>query len=155
MADRKRPDPKLDALRERGVLNPTPESVTDEAFRASGFFDTRDLVQVKYEMIRRVEVDGASVARTTRAFGFSRPSFYEARAAFSGGGLPALLPKKRGPRGAHKLGPEVMDFVEELRASDATIAAATLVDLIRERFGMAVHQRSVERALARREKKRP
>lgn len=154
MSDRRRPDPKLDALRERGLLNPKPERVTDEVFRLSAFFDARDLLQVKYEMIRRVQLDGAPVARAAGAFGFSRPSFYEAKAAFAKGGLPGLLPKKRGPRGAHKLGGEVMQFIHEIRTSDGTVTAPTLVRLIKERFGVAVHQRSVERALERVEKKR-
>ena len=154
MPDRKRPDPKLDALRERRILNPRPERVNDEVFRQSEFFDARDLLQVKYEMIRRVEIDGAPVARAASAFGFSRPSFYEARAAFSEGGLPGLLPKKRGPRRAHKLGGEVMGFIQEVRAGDGATTVPTLVRLVKERFGTAVHQRSVERALGRLEKKR-
>ena len=154
ISDRRRLDPKADVLRERGLLNPRPERVSDEIFRESEFFDPRDLLQVKYEMIRRVEVGGASVARTAGAFGFSRPSFYQAQAAFSKGGLPGLLPKKRGPRHAHKLGRDVMDFIEEVRAGDRTVAASTLVHLVKERFGVVVHKRSVERALGRLEKKR-
>jgi transposase len=155
MSDRRHPDPKLDALRERGLLNPRPERVSDEVFHQAEFFDARDLLQVKYEMIRRVEIEGASVARAADAFGFSRPSFYEARAAFSGGGLPGLLPKKRGPRRAHKLRREVMDFIDEIRAGDGAATASTLVRLVKERFGVTVHQRSVERALGRLGKKRP
>src|SRR5712671_4319776 len=149
MPNRRRQDPKLEALRERGTLNPKPEGVLDQLFRESEFFDARDLVQVKYEMIRRVDVEGAPVAQAAHAFGFSRPSFYEAQAAFSGGGLPALLPKKRGPRGAHKLGQEVLAFIEELRAGDSTVAAPNIVQLLKERFGLTVHRRSVERALVR------
>jgi transposase len=153
MSDRSRPDPKRDALRERGLLNRAPEDVTDEAFQKSDFFDPRDLLQVKYEMIRRVEVEGAAIARAADAFGFSRPSFYEAQRAFSEGGLPALLPKKRGPQDAHKLGPKVMDFIEQERARDSAISTTTLVRLVKERFGIEVHRRSIERALARRGKK--
>ena len=54
-------DPKVAALRESRCLNPRPEQVTDEAFLAEEFFDARDMVQVKYEMVRRVTVDGAPV----------------------------------------------------------------------------------------------
>jgi hypothetical protein len=52
-------DPKVAALRESRCLNPHPEQVTDEALLAEEFFDARDAVQVKYEMVRRVSVDGA------------------------------------------------------------------------------------------------
>ena len=151
----KRADAKFDALRERGAFNPRPDRVTDELFRQSEFFDPRDLPQVKYEMIRRVQQEGVAVARATEAFGFSRPSFYEAQAAFALAGLTGLLPKKRGPRGAHKLNAEVMRFIEEVRAKDLSVSASALVPLVKERFDIDVHPRSVERALARQEKKRP
>jgi transposase len=152
--DRKRSDPKLASLRERRTLNPRPEGVTDEIFRRSEFFDARDLLQVKYEMIRRVQIEEAPVADTAESFGFSRPSFYQAQAAFTRGGLAGLLPRKRGPREAHKLSAEVMAFIEELRGADRSLTASALAPLVKERFGVAVHRRSIERALRRQEKKR-
>ncbi len=154
MPDRKPSDPKLAALRERRTLNPRPERVTDELFARSDFFDPRDLLQVKYEMIRRAQVDEAPVAEAAEAFGFSRPSFYKARDAFADGGLAGLLPRRRGPREAHKLSPDVMAFIEEQRGADLSLTAAALVPLVKERFGVEVHPRSIERALRRLEKKR-
>lgn len=154
MPDRKRPDPKLAALREHRTLNPRPEGVTDDLFRQSEFFDARDLLQVKYEMLRRVEVDEAPIADAAQAFGFSRPSFYEAQAAFARGGLAGLLPRKPGPREAHKLSAQVMSFIEERRAADRSLPASGLAQLVKERFGLEVHPRSIERALQRQEKKR-
>src|SRR5438128_170090 len=83
-------DPKLAALRAERSLNPRPEAVRDEAFGESEFLDARDLVQVKYEMVRRVRLEGESVSRAARAFGFSRQSFYQAAAALTAGGLAAM-----------------------------------------------------------------
>lgn len=154
MPDRKRPDPKLTALREHRTLNPRPAGVTDEIFRQSEFFDARDLLQVKYEMIRRVKIDEAPIADTAEAFGLSRPSFYQAQAAFTRDGLAGLLPRKRGPRQAHKLSAEVMTFVQELRAADRSLSASEIAPRVKERFGLGVHPRSIERALQRQEKKR-
>src|SRR2546422_8411698 len=113
MAKRKRPDPKTEALRQRGCLNPHPEKVTDPLFAESAFFDARDLVQVKYEMVRRVETDGQTVSDSAAAFGFSRPSFYQAQSLLVSRGLAALVPQKPGPRRAHKLSSEVMGFIEK------------------------------------------
>lgn len=154
MPRRRRPDPKVDALRQCGTLNPRPERVRDVLFRQSAFFDAKDLVQVKYEMIRRVQVDGGSVAGAAGTFGFSRPSFYAAQAAVTRGGLAGLLPRKRGPRAGHKLTPEILRFVEELRAAEPSRTTSSLVPLIKARFGVRLHLRTVERALARQEKKR-
>lgn len=142
-------DPKLAALREQRCLNPRPERVVDERFADSEFLDARDLVQVKYEMVRRVRVDGDTVTRSAREFGFSRPAFYEAQAALEAGGLPALAPARPGPRRPHKLTDEVVAFAHERLAADASLRPAGLVDAIYERFGVRVHPRSIERALAR------
>lgn len=154
MARRPQPDAKLQALRGSGTLHPRPTRVADETFRGSDFFDARDLVQVKYEMLRRVRIDRARVTRTAKAFGVSRPTFYQAQAAFAQAGLGGLVPRKRGRRRAHKLTPEVMAYVTEARAG-ARPSTAALVQQIEARFGVTVHPRSVERALGRAEKKRP
>jgi transposase len=147
------PDRKQLALRQQGTLHPHPEQVTDELFLTNEFFDARDLVQVKYEMLRRVQSDGQPVNRAAAAFGFSRPSFYQAQATFQQGGLPALIPHKRGPRQAHKLTAEVLAFVRQLRQQDASWRPAGLAARVQQRHGITIHPRSVERALARSQKK--
>jgi transposase len=147
------PDPKALALRQQGCLNPHPEQVKDELFRTQVFFDPRDLVQVKYEMLRRVETEGLPVNRSAADFGFSRPSFYQAQASFQQGGLPALLPQKRGPKQAHKLTAEVLAFIRQARQEDPALRLAALASRLQDRYGITVHSRSIERALARSQKK--
>jgi transposase len=142
-------DPKVAALRAARCLNPRPEAVSDQRFEGSEFLDARDLVQVKYEMVRRARVDGETVARSAAQFGFSRPSFYEAASALDTGGLEALVPSRPGPRRAHKLTDEVLAFARERLATDPALRSVDLVELIAERFGVRVHRRSIERALAR------
>src|SRR3982751_2722323 len=93
---------KARILHQQNLLHPHPETVTDSLFRHSPFFDPQDSLQVKYEMLRRVSVDRVSVTETAAAFGFLRPSFYQAQAAFTQDGLLGLAPHKRGPRGGHK-----------------------------------------------------
>jgi transposase len=150
----KKQDPKAETLRELGTLNPHPEDVRDPAFIGSDFFDPRDLVQVKYEMLRRVRTDDYSVTEAAAHFGFSRPTWYVAKSSFEREGLAGLLPRKRGPRRPHKLTDEVMSFVEDERVREPDLRISDLVMRIEARFGRRVHPRSLERALARREKKR-
>ncbi len=142
-------DPKVAVLRQARSLNPRPGTVRDEQFAGFEFLDARDLVQVKYEMVRRARVDGEPVSQTAAAFGFSRPSFYAAERALDEEGLQGLVPERPGPRGAHKLTGEVVTFAREQRTQDPKLSSAGLVVLIAERFGVRVHRRSVERALAR------
>ena len=143
-------DPKVTALRESRCLNPHPGQVTDEAFLSEEFFDARDAVQVKYEMVRRVTVDGAPVTATAAAFGYSRPSYYQAAAALAESGLDGLVPARPGPRGGHKLTGEILAWAEQQLAADPGLRPASLAGPIAAEFGVRVHPRSVERALARR-----
>ncbi len=145
----RRQDPKVEALRAERSLNPRPEAVSDPAFADSEFLDARDLVQVKYEMVRRVRVEGDTVSTTAAAFGFSRPSFYEAAAALDGGGLAALVPARPGPRRAHKISEEVVAFLRQRLTEEPVPRSAELAAGVEERFGIRVHPRSIERALAR------
>jgi transposase len=146
-------DRKAEALSEQGVLNVEPERVTDELFRTHDFFDPRDLVQVKYEMLRRVERDGVSVTEAAHAFGFSRPTFYQARNALERDGLAGLLPKRPGPRMGHKLTEEIADFLENERQRTPRLDAAGLARRVREQYGVSLHPRTIERALARKKKR--
>ena len=147
-------DPKQETLRQFGALNVAAQAVCDEFFLSHEFFDRRDLVQVKYEMLRQVRAAGATVTEATDAFGFSRPTFYQARRALEEEGLPGLLPRRPGPKGAHKLTDEVMTFVDGRLAEDRAVNSQDLSQSVRERFGLSIHPRSIERALARRKKKR-
>ena len=88
------------------------------------------------------------------AFGFSRPSFYQALSAFEEGGLAGLVPHKRGPKRAHKLTDEVLAFLVDLRQKEPSVRTPDLVRLIQEHFGTKVHPRSIERSLLRHPKKR-
>jgi transposase len=146
---RRRPDPKEEALRAARALNPRPEAVTDPAFAESEFLDPRDLVQVRYEMVRRVRAEGQTVSAAAASFGFSRPSWYAAAAALDAGGLPGLLPARPGPRRAHKLTAEIVAFLIAALAEDPGLRPDELAGQVEESFGVAVHPRSVERALER------
>jgi len=153
MAKKPTRDPKTRALQQEASLHPHPELVTDELFLTHEFFDPRDLVQVKYEMLRRVQSDGQAVSQSAAHFGLSRPSFYQAQAAFQQGGLPALMPQKRGPKKAHKLTAEVLAFVRQAQQENPSLRPPALVSLVKDRYDITVHPRSMERALTRSQKK--
>lgn len=140
---------KADVLREEGTLNPEPEKVRDPKFRETEFFDPRDAVQVKYEMLRRVSIENASVTDASEEYGVSRPTYYQAKATFDEAGVAGLVPKKRGPRGPHKLQGEVLTFLQARLVPGKPIRARELVALIRKEFDLDVHPRTIERAVGR------
>jgi transposase len=145
------PDEKLTFLRQSHSLHPHPERVRDPLFTSgSPFFDARDLVQVKYELLRRVRVDGYSVSDATALFALSRPTFYAALSAWEQAGISGLLPVKTGPRRAHKLTDEIM---RDLLPLSQTMSAAELASWLEAHRNLIVHPRSIERALKRAAKK--
>jgi len=144
---------KLDRLRQLGVLNPRPEAVRAPWFQSAGFFDPNDLVQVKYEMLRHARQDGVNKAEAAALFGLSRPTYYQAEAAFELEGLAGLLPRARGPKSAHKLTDEVMRLIEQHQRAGAPLQARSLATLVQSKLGVSVHPRSIERAMARKKKR--
>ena len=157
MARPKQPkDDKTESLKKYGALNPHPQKVAEKTFSDSAleFFDPRDLVQVKYEMLRVVEKENRSAKHASEAFGFSRPAFYQAQSQFKREGVTGLVKKRPGPKSAHKLTDDILAFIEEKIEEGKPLRARKLAPLIKEKFGKDVHPRSIERAVARRKKKR-
>lgn len=147
----KKQDDKIRNLKENGALNKTPHTVEDELFKEGDFFDPHDLIQVKYEMVRRVEHDNWNVARASKSFGYSRPYFYDVQKTLNEEGLQGLMPHKRGPKAPHKLTGKVMRFVEKQLGKNNILRAPALSNLIEEHFGFKIHPRSIERALKKKE----
>lgn len=145
---RKSKSAKVNALLEEGTLNPTPDSVRDPKFRENEFFDPNDIVQVKYEMLRRVSIENASVTDATEEYGVSRPTYYQTKANFDNAGVAGLVPQKRGPRGPHKLQGEALAFVEQQLITGEPVRARQLAKLIRQKFNINIHPRTIERAVA-------
>ena len=139
---------KAQILRDEGTWNAAYEQVHDPKFRTGEFFDPRDLVQVKYEMLRRVRVEHVPVAHAAEQYGLSRPTYYQASANFDQAGIAGLVPKKRGPRRRHKLTEEVLTYLEQQRVAGRPLRARELAAQVRKRFDLEVHPRTIERALA-------
>lgn len=145
---------KRETLRRHGTLNPRPETVTHPLFQNSEFFDPEDLLQVKYEMLRQVQIEANSISDSARAFGFSRPSFYQAQSVFQREGIVGLFPRKRGPQRGHKLTDEMMEFIAQQRSQDPSLSPQQLAQAVQKRFQVQVHPRSIERRLQQEKKRR-
>jgi transposase len=153
MPKRRKADAKTTELDRSGTLNPHPEAIVDPLFQNNPFFDARDLLQARYEMLRRHRIEGRSIVEATQAFGVSRPTFYHAQTAFTEQGLAGLLPQLRGPKGRHKLSSEVVQHILALKTADPTLTTPQCVREIQQRFGISVHRRSLERALQSKKKR--
>jgi transposase len=139
---------KVESLREEGTLNPVPEEVLDSKFHENEFFDPHDIVQVKYEMLRRVSVEDASISAAAEEYGVSRPTYYQTKASFETAGVAGLVPQKRGPHGPHKLRGQALAFVQQQLVAGEPMRARELAKLVRQKFDLNVHPRTIERAAA-------
>src|SRR6266850_2112845 len=153
MAKARKRDTKRETLAKDGALNPHPEAIRDAVFTGNPFFDAKDLVQVRYEMVRRHQVDGTAISDAAATFGVTRPTFYKAQNALQTTGLAGLLPSRRGPRSGNKISIEVVAFVADLKTANPALTTSQCVGAIEARFRIKVHRRSLERALARKKKR--
>ena len=94
---------KIGFLKESGTFNPNASAVKDELFIKNDFFDPRDMMQVKYEILRRVSKEKSEVKEAVRLFGMSRQYYYKIKDVFDQKGIAGLLPGKRGPKQPFKL----------------------------------------------------
>jgi transposase len=139
---------RLQSLSAEGAVHPHPQAVTDPLFRDSAFFDPNDLVQVKYEMLRSVQKEGRAVVEAAQAFGLSRPVFYVAQELFEREGLPGLMPRKRGPKGPHKLSDEALGVLAQaIQDAGRMLKGEELAALLAQRCGIEAHPRSILRRL--------
>ena len=138
---------KDDIMKENGSFNRRSSYVSADIFRDSRFFDKKDIVQVKYEMLRAVAKDGGSVTDVSGEFGFSRKTFYQVSHAFGEGGLNGLMPKKTGPKGPSKLRGEVSEFIDAYVSSHEKAKASEIAAQTEAELGICVHPRTIERHL--------
>ena len=142
-------DKKEEFLEATGALNPKPEQVKDQKFSLPhGFFDPRDKIQVKYEMLRAHEIDGENISEAAPRFGYTRESFYTSNERFETEGIPGLVDRKRGRKGPDKLTEEILEFLRRSKRQDPRLSGARLCEMVAERYGVELHKRTVEKAVA-------
>src|SRR2546429_9611103 len=105
------------ALENAGLVHPRPETVTAELFRSGDrLFLALDKVQVKYEMLRAVTVEGETIVAAAAAHGYSRAEFYLVQAAFAERGMAGLVDERRGRKGPTKITGEIARFLTDAPA---------------------------------------
>ena len=144
-----RQDPKEAALAATRCPPPLTEQVTDAEFLDSDFFDARDAVQVNNEMVRKVRACGTPVTEAAAAFGDSPPPTTPRPPRWSRQGWRGWCPPGPG-RAAPTSSPSGPRLGRGAAGRRSGRRPAHRPDLIEEAFGVRVHPRSVEPALARR-----
>ncbi len=135
---------KLRALKQARALNSRPEQVEAELFHTHPFFDPEDKAQVKYEMLRRRQLDEAPLVETCRKFGFTRESYRHLVERFRSEGMGALFEKKRGRQQPLKVSEPVRTYIREHPALNAD----ALAEGLQQHTGIQLSRRTIYRVLA-------
>jgi len=138
---------KEEALKQNGCFYHNFESVAAGIFNTAAFFDSRDIVQVKYEMIRAASNGEGSITEISDEYGFSRKSYYQILKAFQDGGLYALIPQKPGPKKPHKLTDGATAFIDSFLAGNTKAKPKEISAALEAEMGISIHPRTIYRYL--------
>jgi len=136
---------KKDYLQECQCLNTNALKVKNELFMKNDFFDPLDLIQVKYEMLRKVRKENSSVNATATLFGMSRQNYYKVKNAFEKKGMLGLLTEKRGPQQPFKLKDDIVNFVNQQKKENPWLSTKQITKAIKNKFDVTIHPRTIER----------
>jgi len=146
---------KRRALQQEGTLHPARRRVRAQLFwEHPTFFDARDELQVKYEMLRAHFVEGQAVTDVCAGFGYSRQTFYVLRRRLAQRGIAGLRDGRPGRVGPVKCTPDVVEFLQAQRAAEPALASGELVERLARERGVRLHRRTVERLVGRRRRKK-
>lgn len=144
---KKKDKEKVEYLKENGTFNQNHSAVKDKLFTQKEFFDCRDIIQVKYEMLRKGRKKNCPVKKTAKLFGMSRQNYYKVKNVFDQEGMAGLLPKRRGPKHAFKLTDDIAKFIETLVKEAPGVTDSQIAQKIKAQFKLIIHPRTIERFL--------
>ena len=139
---------KRKAQQEHRAWNPHPENVMAPLFGSDPFFDPEDKAQVKYEMLRRREIETAPLEVTCNEFGFTRESYRHLLERFRSEGMGGLFEHKRGRRTPLKTNDEVRRLLRIAHQEDPALSPEELARHCEQETGVALSRRTIYRVLA-------
>lgn len=138
-------DSKRKLLKQVRGIHANPERVRSTLFRSHAFFDAEDKAQVKYEMLRRREVEKAGLVETCRAFGFTRESYRHILDRFRREGMAGLFERKPGRRGPLKVTDEVRNVLEREHEDAPQLSPEELARRCYNQTGVKLSRRTIYR----------
>lgn len=136
---------KRKLLKQLRGLHTDPDRVQSVLFRDHTFFDAEDKAQVKYEMLRRREVERAGLVETCRQFGFTRESYRHILDRFEREGMAGLFERKPGRRGPLKVTDEVRRCLQREQEQEPQVGIEELSRRCYEQTGVKLSRRTIYR----------
>ncbi len=136
---------KKEILLANGTFNKNHGKVKNKKFLIEPFYDSMDIVQVKYEMLKDATEGSRQIANVADDFGLSRASFYKIKEAFEIRGLSALVPEKPGPKKPYKLTEPYAEYIDKYISEKPKASSNEIATNLRKDKGLKVSKRTVER----------
>jgi transposase len=138
-------DSKRKLLKQVRGIHGNPERVRSTLFQSHPFFDAEDKAQVKYEMLRRREVQRAGLVETCTAFGFTRESYRHILDRFQREGMAGLFERKPGRKGPLKVTDEVRNVLEKEHEDEPQLSPEELARRCYDQTGVKLSRRTIYR----------
>ena len=139
---------KEERLKSTHTFNPNYDKINDPTFASSDVLDTRDLLQVRYEMVRSVRIDKDSPKDVASRFGVSEATLRRHIRDLRDGGMIALVPDIRGPKGQHSLNDEEIQYIESYLVKHPDASGGQVHSALVQEKQSEVSKRTIERYLA-------
>ena len=138
-------DAKRKLLKQVRAIHGNPERVRSTMFQSHPFFDAEDKAQVKYEMLRRLEVQRAGLVETCTAFGFTRESYRHILDRFQREGMAGLFERKPGRKRPLKVTDEVRHVLEREHEDEPQLSPEELARRCYDQTGVKLSRRTIYR----------
>lgn len=138
---------KEEKLRSSNTYNSKSSRVNAPCFADNEMMDPHDLLQVRYEMVRAIELDNKSIKDTCSEFGVSASTARRYVRDLKEGGLIALVPEKKGPAGPTRLSKEAAEFIDNYLKEFPKASGGKVHRALETKLHTGVSKRTVERYL--------
>lgn len=136
---------KSQFLKKEKIINPRPQRVVHPLFQKAEFFDSLDLPQVRYELLRSARSGELSITEACRQFGFSREYFYQLDRDFTERGFISILGSPMGRRPIIALNQEIVNFIIQRKIQTSNLSGEDLRQEVHKNYKVKCSRRSVER----------
>lgn len=138
---------KEESLKSSNTYNPKSNRINAPCFADNEMMDPHDLLQVRYEMVRSIELDNKPIKDICSEFGVSASTARRYVKDLKEGGLIALVPEKKGPSGPTKLSKEAAGFIDNYLKEFPKASGGKVHRALETKLHTGVSKRTVERYL--------
>ena len=140
---------KESRLKESNTYNPKSDMITASIFANNQLMDPKDLLQVRYELVRAIKCESKPIREICSEYGVSVSTARRYAEDLKKGGLIALVPEQKGPSGPTKLTKEASDFIDAYRKKNPESSGGKIHSALESKLHTGVSKRTVERYLSK------